>query len=193
MPVMTDVGPATAPAPSDALVAARDAMARHAWQEAFERFTQADQAGSLAAENLEQFGLAGFFAAHADVQLDVMERAFKAHEAAGNTLRAAYFAAIIARTYGFAGKASIASAWKRREEKLVEPGGDTYVHGYLALIESEAAAASGDFDAALSQAERAVAIGGMAADADLKSYAPNKPGAPKNGARAHRGGVRLVW
>lgn len=179
MPVMTDVGPATAPAPSDALVAAREAMARHAWQGAFELFSQADRAGSLTAEDLESFGLASFFAAHADVELDVMERAFKAHEAAGNTLRAAYFAVIIARTYAYAGKLSIASAWKRRAEKLVEPGGDTYVHGYLALIESEAEAASGDLDAALSLAERAVAIGGTAADADLKAYAQTNLGALK--------------
>src|SRR6185436_2113505 len=192
MPVMTDVSPATAPATPDALVAAREAMARHAWQDAFEQFTQADQAGSLTAEDLESFGLASFFAAHADVELDVMERAFKAHEAAGNTLRAAYFAAIIARTYAFAGKPSIASAWKRRAEKLVEPGGDTYVHGYLALIESEAAASSGDLDAALSLAERAVSIGGVAADADLKAYAQTNLGALKIASGATSDGLALM-
>ena len=39
------------------------------------------------------------------------------------------------------GKASIASAWTRRAERLIGPEGDTYVHGYLALVGSEAAAA----------------------------------------------------
>jgi hypothetical protein len=45
---MTDVGPATVRAHSDALVAAREAMTRHAWQEAFELFTTADRGGSAA-------------------------------------------------------------------------------------------------------------------------------------------------
>ena len=69
------------------------------------------------------------------------------------------------------GKGSIASAWTRRAERILGPEGDTYVHGYLALVRSEAAAATGDIDAALASRSAPSTIGNRAADADLKAYA----------------------
>ncbi len=150
--------------------AGREALARHDWQEAFDHLSRADREGTLAGDDLEALALAAFFTAQADLQLAIKERAFKAHEAAGDHLRAAYLAVDIARNYGFGGKHSIAAAWTRRAERLVAPQGDTYVHGYLALVRSEAVAAAGDIEAALALAEQAVAIGEEAADADLRAY-----------------------
>ena len=103
--------------------------------------------------------------------MDVKERAFKAYEADGDELRAAFLAIDIGRKYGYAGKSSIASAWRHRAERIIGLEGDTYLHGYLALIRSEAATTSGDVETALKLAERAVEIGNGAADADLKAYA----------------------
>lgn len=177
MPVMSDVSPPTSAA--DPLDAGRDALSRHVWQEAFELLSQADRDGRLSGADLEALALASFFAAHADVELEVKERAFKAHETEGNELRAAYLALDIARTYGYAGKHSIASAWTRRAERIIGPEGETYAHGYLALIRSEAAAATGDIEAALALAERAVEIGNRAANPDLKAYALSNLGALK--------------
>jgi len=157
--------------PADPVLAGRAAIARHAWTEAFDLLSQADQAGALAPADLESLGLAAFFSANADVELDVKERAFKAYEADGDELRAAYLAVEISRKYGFAGKSSIASAWRHRAERLIGLEGETYLHGYLALIRSEAARMSGDVETALKLAERAVEIGNGAADADLKAYA----------------------
>ena len=131
-------------------------MDRHAWQEAFDLLTNADHATSLSADDLEALSLAAFFIARPDVQQDAKERAFKQHESAGNLVRAAYLAADIARYEGYAGKHSIASAWKRRAERLIGADGDTYAHGYLALVGSEMATVSGDLEAALRLAERAV-------------------------------------
>ena len=155
-------------------------MARHAWLEAFEQLSQADRDGGLSAgADLEALALASFFGAHADGELTAKERAFKAYEAEGNELRAAYLAIDIARWYGYAGKYSIATAWKRRAEKLIGLEGDTYAHGYLALIASEAAGAMGDPDKALALAERAVEIGKAADDADLTAYGLTNLGALK--------------
>ena len=166
MPAMSEsTPPGTAPT-ADSVVIGRDALARHDWAEAFEQLSQADRDGHLSGADLEALALAAFFGAHAEGELAAKERAFKAYEAEGNELRAAYLAIDVARAYGYAGKYSIASAWKRRAERLIGPEGDTYVHGYLALIGSEAAGAMGDPDSALALADRAVELGKAAAEAD---------------------------
>ncbi|HET9519968.1 MAG TPA: adenylate/guanylate cyclase domain-containing protein [Candidatus Limnocylindrales bacterium] len=189
---MSDVVSPSASAPPDPLEAGREALSRHAWKEAFELLSQADRETTLAAADLESLALAAFFAARADMELEVKERAFQQHEVDGNTIRASYLAVDIARAYGYAGKHSIASAWRRRAERLIGPEGDTYVHGYLALVGSEAAAASGDLDAALTLAERAVAIGTAAADPDLRAYAQSNLGALKIASGATTDGFALM-
>lgn len=156
---------------ADPLAAGRVALARHAWQEAFDHLTEADRLGLLGADDLEALATASFFAARADLELEASERAFARHEADGNDVRAAYLAAAIARTYGHQGKSAIARAWQRRAERLIGADGDTYAHGYLALAASESAAGQGQLDAALSLADRAIEIGANAADPDLTAFA----------------------
>ncbi|MBA2300904.1 MAG: hypothetical protein H0W22_09070 [Chloroflexi bacterium] len=189
---MTELSQPIPAAAADPLAVGRDALARHAWQEAFQQLTQADREGHLSGADLESLALAAFFGAHAAGELAVKERAFKAHEAEGNQLRAAYLAIDIARAYGYAGKYSIASAWQRRAEQLIGTEGETYAHGYLALIRSEAAGATGDVDAALSMAERAVEIGIRAADADLKAYALTNLGMLKIASGATSDGFAMM-
>jgi len=192
MPRMTEVSPPTAPGSTDPVQAGRDALSRHAWQEAFDQLSRADQEGQLSGADLEALALAAFFGAHAEGELAVKERAFKAYEAEGNDLRAAYLATDIARAYGYDGKYSIASAWKRRAERLMGLEGETYAHGYLALIGSEEAAATGKGEAALAMAERAVEIGRAVADADLTAYALTNLGALKIASGATSDGFALM-
>jgi class 3 adenylate cyclase len=184
--------PSAAAAATDPVQVGRDAMVRHAWQEAFEQLSQADREGQLSGADLESLALAAFFAARADVELAVKERAFKVHEAEGNELRAAYLALDIAREYNYSGKHSIASAWTHRAERIIGAEGETYAHGYLALIRSEAAGATGDVDTALALAEQAVSIGTRAADADLTAYALTNLGALKIASGATSDGFALM-
>ena len=188
---MSEVNSPTSAA-EDPVQAGRDALGRHAWLEAFEQLSQADRDGRLSADDLEALALSAFCAAHTDTGLEVKERAFKAHEAQGNDLRAAYLALDIARQYGYAGKPSIASAWTRRAERLIGPEGETYAHGYLALVRSEVAGAVGDLETALTLAERAVEIGTRAADADLNAYALTNLGALKIASGATSDGFALM-
>ena len=176
---MTKVRPPIVIAPADPLEAGRDAFGRHAWDEAFEHLSQADRDSALSGADLEALSLAAFFAAHGDVGLSIRERASKVYETEGNALRAAYLALGIASEYGYRGKYSIATGWIRRAERLIGPEGDTYAHGYLALLRSEAAGAQGDVDTALAMAERAIVIGNAASDADLKATAQINLGALK--------------
>jgi class 3 adenylate cyclase len=175
---MTEVTSPSA-APPDPVEAGRAALARHEWRDAFELLSQADREAELPGADLEALSSAAFFSARADVELEVKERAFKAYQAEGNETRAAFFALDLARTYGYAGKPSIASAWLRRAERILGGDGDTYAHGYLAMTRSEAAAAAGDTDAALALAERAVSIGDRVADGDLKAFALSNLGSLK--------------
>ena len=85
-------------------------------------------------------------------------------------------AAYIARTYAFAGKPALAGAWARRAQRLIGTKGDTYAHGYLALVGSESAAATGQLEAALALAEKAVAIGSTNDDRDLAAFAQSNLG-----------------
>jgi len=188
---MTDLRPPAAgaavdgatadPAAIDALIAGRAARLRHDWGAAYELLARADREGELSGDDLEELAETAFFAAKPEAEVAAKERAFKRHEADGNVVRAAYLAASIARAYVLSGKYSIASAWTRRAERLIGREGETYAHGYLALVESEAAAAAGKLDTAVELAERAIAIGSTAADRDLTAYAQSQLGSLKIG------------
>jgi class 3 adenylate cyclase len=189
---MTEVTSPASAAPADSLQAGREALARHDWQEAFELLSQADRDGPLSGADLEALGLASFFSARADLELEVKERAFKAYQAERNDTRAAYLALDVARTYGYTGKHSIAAAWLRRAERILGAEGTSYAHGYLALVRSEAAATAGDIETAVALAERAVEIGTGAEDADLNASALTNLGALRIATGATSDGLALM-
>ena len=168
--------PPVGPPISDALRAGRDAYAAHDWQVAHDRLLEADRTTPLDGEDLEALAVASFFAADPEVEFDARERASAQYEAVGDVVHAAYLAVYLARTYGIAGKPALAAGWARKAERLIGSEGETYAHGYLALVGSERAAAMGELEAALALAERAVAIGNTAADKDLAAFAQSNLG-----------------
>ncbi len=155
----------------DLLGAGRAALLRHDWQTAFERLSEADRRSALPADDLEALAVAAFFTARADVQIEMMERAFQAHLTEGANERAAYVALEVAREYFYAGRPSIASGWVGRAERLLTSTSESPAHGLLALVRSQMALNAGDLDVALSLAEQATAIGERASDADLRAHA----------------------
>ena len=180
------------PAEQDLLAAGRQALSRHRWEEAFALLTRADGEGNLSGEDLESLAEAAFFAARADLEIEIKERAFKAHQADGNELRAAYVALRLARDYWYRGKVSIASAWGRRGERLLEGKPESYAHGYLALGKSELASSIGNVDEALEFADQAVAIAGRAAQADLQAFALTNLGKLKIATGSTNDGMALM-
>ena len=162
------------------LQAARDAIEQHRWSDAFDLFAQADGQGGLSGADLEAFGLTAFFLARADIELEIKERAFKAHEAEGNALRAAYVALDIARRYGFAGKHSIASAWTRRAERIIGPEGDTLRPRLSRARPERGSERDGRHRTALALARTAVEIGTRAADAGPEGVCADQPRLPED-------------
>ena len=156
---------------TDHRTAARDALDRHAWAEAFELFSRADAQGDLSGADLEAFADAAWFTAHAKVATESKERAFGAYVAEGDRTRAAYLALRLTQEYAFRGKHSIASAWMRRGERLLGGEAESYPHGYAELCRSNAAREAGDVDGAIARAQEAVDIGVRVGDADLLAFA----------------------
>lgn len=155
----------------DPLESGRDAMRRHAWQEAYDLLSRADRESGLSGGDLEALAEAAFFAAQRDDLVEIKERAFKARLAEGDRVRAAYLALDLARVHGIQGKTSIASAWAHRGERLLDGEPESYAHGYLALLMGNAAMRSGDLDTAIARATEAVEIGKRTADDELHAWA----------------------
>ena len=168
---MSELAAPTESGAPEALRAGREAFGRHAWREAFEQFRQADAVTTLDGADLESLAMAAFFAGHADLRVVFGERAFLAYQRAGDAIRAAYVALQIAAAYALRGKLSVASAWTRRAERLLDGRAETYAHGYLALTRSSVAKASGDISRAVELADEAVAIGERTGHPDLQAFA----------------------
>jgi class 3 adenylate cyclase len=156
-------------AEAEPLREAYGALERHDWHQAFDSFGKADDAAVLTGSDLEAWAGAAWFSAHADQGIEATERAFKAHLADENRIRAAYVAFDLSRQYSYKMQFSIASAWLHRAEKLLETEPETYVHGYLALAQGAAAREARDIDSALKLAELAIQIGARSSDADLQA------------------------
>jgi class 3 adenylate cyclase len=152
------------------LAAAREALAGHRWQEAFDLLTRADRDGQLSASALEALAQAAWFTAQPDVAVEARERVFKAHIANGNKSQAAAKAFELSREYDSRRKFSIASAWAARGEHLLEGEPQGFAHAYQALAQSLAAEHAGDLELAIKLAERAVELGARFSDADIRAW-----------------------
>jgi class 3 adenylate cyclase len=178
--------------PLDPLRAGRAAFDQHAWQEAFDLLSLADAQGELSGRDLELLVAAAFFTPRPDVIEGLRERAFKAHLDAGDPARAAYIALQIGREAGWEGRSSIASAWIRRAERLLESEPEGYAHGYLALVRSDAARARGDTGSALTLAEQAVEIGERTRDPELHAWSLSGLGSLRIAIGDAPGGIELM-
>jgi class 3 adenylate cyclase len=184
--------PPTGPVVPERLAAARDALERHAWQEAFDGFNAADAEAPLSGPDLEALAEAAFFTADVDVRERAYERAFKVHLAAGDQTRAAAVALGLAIDIWIQGRTSIASAWTRRAARLLDGAEETYAHGYLAIAQSFGALAHGRFDEAVHQAEEGVRIGSTVGDPDLQAIALISLGRLKIGSGMTEEGLALL-
>ena len=180
------------PEVADEAAAARAALDRHAWDEAYERFTRADTVSMLSGGDLEALSNAAFFTGRADAEIEARERAVKAYQVDGDETRAAFNAFHLGRIWDYKGKPAIAAAWVRRAEKLLEGQPEGYAHGYLALARSEIAKRAGDIDSAIAQAEAAVRIAMASTDPDLQATAQTVLGALRIATGATSDGLGLM-
>jgi DNA-binding CsgD family transcriptional regulator len=163
--------------PNPDLDGARLAYAERSWLEAYDAFTRADEAESLAPEDLELHAMTARMLARDDEAVEILERAHHAYLEKAETVRAAYCAGWIGMTLFYNGAVGPAGGWIARTHRLLEDvPEETSVHGYALLPEVFRHEAAGDLDAAAAVAGRAAEIGKRHGDPDLMALAIHAQG-----------------
>jgi class 3 adenylate cyclase len=160
----------------DPAEAGRDAFRRRAWSEAFELFTAADTDGGLAPEDLELLAESAMLSGRADRHTSLLERAYAAHQRAGNRLRAGHLAILLNHEYQSRLQHTVAAGWLSRATRLLEQEPEAPEHGYLELQRSLNSWKTQDFDAAVEHATRAEEIGVRHGDRSLEVRALQRRG-----------------
>jgi class 3 adenylate cyclase len=155
------------PTAEDVLVAGRDALDRHAWDEAYDTLDRADRQDGLPPEGLQLLAEAAWFSSRPDVVLDVLERASKAYLDAGDHASAAMMAFRAAEQHLMRLEMPMAGGWIARAEQLAAGDPAFPVHGYLAYAKGSIALQMHDFEAAAGFFDEAMAIASRTGDRDL--------------------------
>ena len=176
-------------ATADLLSGARDALSRHAWVEAFDLFNRADQENLLAGTDLQGLADAAWFTGQSDLSIAAKERAFQAFQSVGEKEKAAGVAFDLQTQYGYKGQPSIAAAWFRRGEKLIEGEPESAAHGFLKLAQATRAE---NIDDALRLFQEAAEIGTRTNTPDLRALALSRGGYAKVGTGAISEGFAML-
>jgi class 3 adenylate cyclase len=166
---MTQATPAT-------LESGRDAMARHAWDEARELLLEADSASPLAPDDLQRLSDAEYWTGHPAESLDALERAYAAYVDAGQRTAAAGVALrlFFAATQRVARRAAV--GWLRRAERMLEGEPPSPVHAVLKTFDGFRRLDASELDGAYETGAQAVAQAREFGDRDTEALATNLMG-----------------
>jgi class 3 adenylate cyclase len=149
-----------------------DALEKHDWHRAYELLQQADARSALPPEQLESLAEAAWWAGKPDQCIDARERAFAAYNARGDNRKAAGVALLLRLDFDHRNDGTVAAAWQKRAERLLENEADCLEQGYLTLSKyGDTHWGEGDLDRALELATEALDIGTRFGDKDLQAYA----------------------
>jgi class 3 adenylate cyclase len=152
------------------LEAAREALAAHAWAEAYDDFAVLDAERSLGGEDLERLGEASWWSAHPRESLDAFERAYGAYLAEGNTRRAAATAIRLAMEYADRSEPALWSGWERRAARLMADEPDCVEQGWMEIALVRSSFEKGPTEA-MRHATEALEIATRFGDRDLEAFA----------------------
>ena len=150
-----------------ALEAGREAVGRHAWREAFELLTAADQAGGLTAADLEGLAEAAWWNGRVELCISARERAFALRLEAGEPRRAALVALDLAKDHSGRKAPAVGAAWFSQAQRLLKDEPVGIEHGYLTRREWVQAHNSGNYQRALELALQTLEIGTRFGNKDL--------------------------
>jgi class 3 adenylate cyclase len=152
------------------LQAGRDAIARHAWREAYEIFSAADAEEPLGPEDLESLAQAAWWTGRLEECIAARERAYASYLEQKQPRRAAVVALEVSHDYFSKLAHSIGAGWFNRAERLLEGEDDCAEKGYLAMQQCLGLQAAGELDAALEVATATLDFGTRFGDRDLQAY-----------------------
>jgi class 3 adenylate cyclase len=143
----------------DPVAAGREAIARHAWNEAFELLSEADRTQELNADELALLGDAAWWAGRFRDAISVRERAFAAYMTLGQKVNAATMALRVAIDHDRSLSQSLAAGWYGKAERLLEGEPESPAHGVLAREKAFHSFLKGDLEKALEQATLTLDLG----------------------------------
>jgi ATP/maltotriose-dependent transcriptional regulator MalT len=151
-----------------ALARGREAGQRLAWRGAYTSLSLADQSSSLGGADLELLAAAAYLLGYADECRQALQRAHRAHIAAGNVRRAARCLFWVAFTLLLEGNLAVAGGWLAKAGRLLDQEPRECAElGLLLLPSVVQASIEGEYAQAEAAAARAAEIGGRLGDADL--------------------------
>jgi class 3 adenylate cyclase len=153
---------------ADPVEQGRNALARHAWQEAYDALTEVDRAGALSGEGLRMLAEAAWWSGRPEEMIETGERAYEAFVKEGSSEAAAMVAIELARQFGMRMNGSMLGGWLARAERLVADDPASPVHGYLSCTRGFVAAAmEGDPEKAIGHLDEALAIAARTGDRNV--------------------------
>jgi class 3 adenylate cyclase len=152
----------------DALEAGRDAMRRHAWEEARRILIEADSAHQLDAEGLRLLGKARDWCGDTVGSIDSFERAYAAFVGAGDRRGAAKVALMLRhQSANVLRDMGAARGWVQRAERLLEGETECVEHGFLWRAQGRRAFLDGKHEEGRELLERALDLGNRLGSSNL--------------------------
>lgn len=154
----------------------RDALARHAWGQALEHYTQADAAGDLTPAELNEYATAAWWNGRLAEAIEIRERAYGVASRTNQLDVAVTLALELARDNVYRTADPLAAAWLQRAERLLDGMPENRGHGWLAATKAFRSALLGDVEASLAAATEAEAIAARLGDRNLAALAQAEHG-----------------
>jgi DNA-binding CsgD family transcriptional regulator len=171
----------------------REAYARRAWLDAYAALSQADEAESLGADDLELLATSAAMTGRMDVHVTLLERLHQQRLGAGEPLRAAGAAIMLGMMLAVRGEVGPAGGWFARAQRLVErEGRDCVELGWLLVPRAVQHQMAGDYDAAYAAVVEAAELAGRFDDADLLAVAVHWQGIVRIKQSRVEEGLRLL-
>jgi DNA-binding NarL/FixJ family response regulator len=161
---------------NDPVAIGRDALDRHAWEEAYETLSQADRAGSLKGEGLELLASAAYWSARPEETVEILERAYAAYLEEGNHPAAAMTAFRVGEQYGMRMAMPQAQGWAAKAMRLGEEDPSWPVHGWLIWMQGLMSWFQPDFEAAIAFYDQALELAAKSGDRDLAAMSLHDKG-----------------
>ncbi|WP_424858356.1 LuxR C-terminal-related transcriptional regulator [Streptomyces sp. SAI-170] len=152
-------------AAAQALSRARDAVSRQAWGEAYRLLS--DAPAPLTPDDFAAYADAAWWTSRIDESIVARMKAYAGYTAAGDDRRAGYCAWMLFYEHQLAGRTAVAAGWLRRARRHLSEEPECVEQCYLAWMESEAAAARGAFDEAMTIARGMAALARRCGSPDL--------------------------
>jgi hypothetical protein len=161
---------------SEVVKAAREAIQRRDWADAYRLLSEGDPSGGLDGDALALLATTAFASGNVHEGMEACARAHAAYLAEGDHRAAGRIACELYSDHGRRGERSLATGWLRRAEHDLQGDEDCAAYGHLTIRHAVAAHNSGDHEQADELMARAVDLGRRHVDADLAFYAMHYQG-----------------